>query len=187
MERFVGAFIHGDVAPDGEPTSATNLTLSFVDDSLTGTLSFEAPTESWDGDELAGELSYKVSADGELMTEGKVAAGAIATTSEFTLTQGNHEVSVVLANEAGEGLNAIVSAWIGNDAPVNVADIKVAAEGYNVNISWTAPEIGLHQGYINPEEVTYTVIRQPVNVVVAENITANSVTDVITESKLAKY
>lgn len=187
-ERWGGAYIAKEEVEEGTPAAATNLVLSFPEASLEGTLTFDAPTQTADDDDLSGEtLRYEVKADDETVAEGAVLAGETVTTDTFTVAPGKHIISVALSNEKGTGLSASTSFWFGSDAPAGVENLSASNDGYTVTLSWDAPAVSVHGGYFNPSDVTYTVTRMPDNVVVAENIKETSVTDVIESKKVAKY
>lgn len=81
------------------------------------------------------------------------------------------------------GLYSLSSAapWEGPDHPVAPIGISVSgtrtADSYKAEISWTAPDKGLHGGEVNPADLTYTITRLPDNTVVAEGLQGTSFTD----------
>ncbi len=187
-ERWGGAYIAQVVVDEGTPAAASNLTINFPMGTLTGTVTFDAADISVDDEDLTGTvLDYVVNCDDEVVAQGKVNAGATITSDPFTLTEGYHDITIVLSNEMGDGMPSKLSYWFGNDAPANVNNLTAINDGYSVNISWSAPTQGVHNGYFDPEAVTYNVIRMPDNVLVAENLTETSYTDEISSKKVAKY
>ncbi len=188
MERWGGAYIPQVIVDEGTPAAATNLVINFQEGSLTGTVTFDASSESVDYEDLTGTtLGYALSCDNEVIATGEVAAGSTITTDAFTVTGGYHEIKIVLSNEMGEGIPAKTTYWFGNDAPSNVNDIIATNDKYTVNISWSAPTASLHNGYFNADEVTYKITRMPEDLVVAENLKETSFTDEISSKKVAKY
>ncbi len=188
LERWGGAYIPQVIVDEGTPAAATNLVINFQEGSLTGTVTFDASSESVDYEDLTGTtLGYALSCDNEVIATGEVAAGSTITTDAFTVTGGYHEIKIVLSNEMGEGIPAKTTYWFGNDAPANVNDIIATNDKYTVNISWSAPTASLHNGYFNADEVTYKITRMPEDLVVAENLKETSFTDEISSKKVAKY
>jgi len=187
-EQWGGAYIAGAEIDEGTPAGALNLSVSFPNASLDGTVSFEAPVVTAEDDDIRGTtLNYTVAVDDNVVANGTVIAGEAATSDKFTVTPGNHIVSVVLSNENGEGVPASMSYWFGNDAPAAVGNIILSKQDNSVSISWEAPARSMHDGYYNPEEVTYTVTRMPEQTVVAQNIKETDCVDNIGDKPVAKY
>ena len=161
-DYFGDMVIVGEPAAAGSPAKATNLTANFEDDSLSGTFSFTAPTETFDHQELTGELSYTLTYGAENGTaqtvQGKVDAGATITLP-LTLNEGGNVIfSVKLANEAGEGQTATLTQWIGPDAPKAPTNVllSISEEG-QVSLSWTAPTECVNGGFMGT--LTYNIYR----------------------------
>ena len=74
--------------------------------------------------------------------------------------------------------------WSGPDYPAApadfTADIEQNGEYLTAQLSWTAPTTGIHNGEITPEALTYTLVRMPEAVTVAEGLTECSYTDSFT-------
>lgn len=162
-EEFVSLWAGAVVVVAGAPAAATDLKATFEGGATTGKFSFKAPTTTHDGSPLSGTLNYVVKIDGKQATNGTVEAGATAT-SDVTTTQGQHEFTVVLSNDKGEGDEArAIKQYVGKDTPglcKNVALTRDDATGELV-LTWEAPEAGTHGGYYNPAEVKYRVKRMP--------------------------
>lgn len=186
-ERWGGAYIAQVEVDEGTPAAPTDLAIDFTKGALNGKVTFTAPTVTSDDDDLTGTLNYVVTCDDEEVAKGTVEAGATATTDAFTVTDGYHDIAVVLSNENGDGLPAKTTFWFGNDAPSNVLDLKAENERFTVNLSWTAPTQSLHNGYFDPEGVTYKVTRMPDEVVVAQDLKETSYKDEIASKKVARY
>ena len=161
-DYFGDMVIVGEPAAAGSPAKATNLTANFEDDSLSGTFSFTAPTETFDHQELTGELSYTLTYGAENGTaqtvQGKVDAGATITLPLTLNEGGNVTFSVKLANEAGEGQTATLTQWIGPDAPKAPTNVllSISEEG-QVSLSWTAPTECVNGGFMGT--LTYNIYR----------------------------
>jgi len=187
-EQWAGAYIATAATEEGAPGTPDNLVLSFPEGALTGTLTFNAPAVNENDDDLSGTtLNYTVKNDEETVAQSTVVAGETATTKNFTVTTGYHNISVMLSNDKGESNPANIQMWFGNDSPNSVTGISLSADNNKIDLSWTAPETGSHNGYINSAEVTYTVTRTPDNVVVAKDIKATKYTDLIESKTTTKY
>lgn len=175
-EEFTGLYIPAPVVDDDAP-AAVKLATDFAGGALSGNLVFTAPTLSHCGRKLTGTLTMEVDLDGVPFMTRDVAAGE-AQSLAATLTEGIHSYSVYFSNSYGEGPRTAMSWYVGVDAPGVVGDLKVEAnaEGEPV-ISWTAPTAGRNGGYVDPAQLTYTVVRMPEGFTVAKGIISTSFTD----------
>ena len=85
---------------------------------------------------------------------------------------------VSATNSVGEGLSASVDAWIGTAIPAAPGDVSLTSQGDNGLVTWQSPEAGLYGGYFLPENTTFSLVRLPDNIVVAENISETQFLDV---------
>lgn len=169
-EQFVAVWTLDNDAPDGAPAQVDNLKLTYdKDGGLEGTISFDVPTTTFDGKQLGNAVLY-VWLDGEIIKTGEVKPGE-KIALPVSLTEGNHYVAVNLSNANGYSPLASVAQYAGYDVPQKVGNLVFAydkTEGKN-SVSWTAPEGGVNSGYIDYDNLTYTVVRMPDSVTVAEN------------------
>ena len=99
-------------------------------------------------------------------------------------------VSRFSGNEEIVGLYSLssVSPWEGPDVPTPPQDVALSYADGVMQLSWTAPAAGLHNGELDPDALTYTVTRYPDNVVVAERFAATSFSEAYaSESMKAVY
>lgn len=98
-------------------------------------------------------------------------------TDESPLT-GVNTYYVVPCRVSGElGVPDSVRCYVGLDVPAAVSNATLVKSGDNMEISWTAPTQGVNKGYINTDEVTYTITRMPDEKVVATGVKGTSYTD----------
>ena len=161
----------GDEAP-GKPTdlkvvpadkgarkaelSWTNPTVNFVNEELTSIGSVvvernDVEVAVFDNVKIGEKMSFvddKINADGEC------------------------KYSVYARNANGNGSKATEYVYVGIDVPVEPTNIRLAVGEFcqSAEITWNASNGGLHNGFINTDEITYKVIRMPDAVVVANNI-----------------
>ncbi len=81
------------------------------------------------------------------------------------------------ANNAGEGLAASASAFVGHDVPAEPLNVHLDPAGNNAIITWEEPVEGLNGGYYDGENLSYTITRHPDETVVAEDHTESSYLD----------
>lgn len=186
-EEVVGLFIPNKGTMSSTPAKPSDLTVNFPDGKLQGTVSFVMPSTMVDGGTMSGQIGYTVSIDDVEVLSGTANAGASVTTESFTVAGGKHKVAVAASNTVGVGPETAQSLWFGNDAPEAVSDLKVAASGNQMTVSWTAPTKGLNEGYFCADSLSYTIVRNPGEVVVAERTKATSVVDEINDESMNTY
>ena len=144
------------------PDSVKNLQLTAAQDGdLIVTIDFDAPTVANDGTELQS-LSRIVITRGEqqdlVTTLTDVEPGKHYTVVDEDAVNGNVVYSVTAYNEAGAGLTATASVYVGTDAPAAPQQVALAdnLDG-TATLSWQAPLQGQNGGYVDTEELTYNV------------------------------
>ena len=159
--------------------------------SLSATVSFEAPAISTAGTAIEMLSKVEVKRDGEVIeTRENVPAGETVTVEDTAVeTAGMHTYSVVtyLGEEASDEASA--SAWIGADVPAAPASVKARKNGDSeVEIGFEPVTEGVNGGYIDLDNLTYTVTRMPDAVVIADGTTETSVVDAgVDEIALQRY
>lgn len=172
---LVNMYIAAPEAEDGAPAAVEDLSVSFTGESLTGTVGFSMPVMSYDGEPLSGNLSYTVYADGDIAVTGEASPGA-AVSREVTVTGGDMTFKVTASNAGGEGAPSEKSLYVGPDTPLPVTDPEFSYNPDNgqVSLSWTPPTTGTHGITLTQSNLTYRIVRQPGDVVVAENHPSSS-------------
>ena len=181
-------YIPAPATSKGAPAAAENLKGEFTGTGTDVKVTFTAPTETFGGSALSGELTWSLTIDGkapETNATGKInARGSFEQT--YTMERGTRKISVVLSNAEGAGPKADAEVFAGFDTPKAVTGISLAADGNAVTISWQAPE-SENGGVLDTENITYTVTRYPGAVNVVEKTKNLSVTDNIPEGPIAEY
>lgn len=184
-EQIVGMYALPPAANDGAPAKVTDLACNFTGASTTGTVTFTAPSKTFRDAELTGKVAYVI-ADGDKELATAETEPGTAISKEVTLAEGSHDITVYTKNSEGKSEDASVTLWVGYDDPTAVTDIKVSTvEGTKttkVNLTWTAPEKGVHDGYFDKNELKYDVVRLPDYKKVATGITECSANDELDES-----
>lgn len=179
-EEVQGLFIPIPAALPLAPAVATDLRLAFEGAALEGSVSFRAPFLTYDeSDDLYGELTYYVYADGEQVATGTTKPG-IMTDAPFAVpTEGAHAITVRTANGVGLSPAAHCSQWFGYDYPTAVTNLKAVEgeENGKVVVSWVAPTTTQHNGYLASESMSYKVVRMPDGVM--QTTSATTLTDVV--------
>ncbi|MDE6277280.1 MAG: choice-of-anchor J domain-containing protein, partial [Muribaculaceae bacterium] len=177
-EEFTGLFIPEPVVADAAPAPAEALKAEFLADDLSGQLGFSVSSKTQAGADLSGSLTADITLDGEDFATLDVQPGQTVAIPAGPLAEGIHNFGVALSNAAGQSSRMAMSFFVGMDAPAAVSGLKLTADAQgNPFISWTAPDAGRNDGYIDPSKITYRVVRMPEGLTVADGISTTSFTD----------
>ena len=177
----------GKTADENAPAKAENLIATFANGSTSGTLTFTAPSKTYGGADLTGNLDYVVSVNNVETANGTTSAGEATTVSLTDVPEGMVKFSVVTANAAGLSPKSNVSAWVGYDVPVAPANVNLVVDAdKKATVTWDAVTEGMHSGYV--AGVTYDVVRiaGKDSTTIATGINATTATDQIS-GPLASY
>lgn len=169
---FAGAVPEAPIPADGAPGYITDAVYNFPDGSLSGTLTFTAPSKTFAGKNLSGQLTYSV-LDGDVeIAQGTVTAGQSASVSVAVAETGIHDLCLALTNSKGRSPRSFTHLYIGNDSPARPEDAVLVYDDAtgNVSITWTPVETSVNDGYFNPTEVTYRVKDLVTGTIVADNL-----------------
>jgi len=170
-EQVTGFFFHTTARPLA-PASVKEVAITPDGATTNYTVSFTMPTNTADGTGFAdAALTYLVMVNGEQAASAEAQAGTEVNIPLSIATPGKVYVSVFAVNASGRSEESTCSAWIGNDIPGRVPGIS-AVYDYSLQkfmISWQMPE-GVNGGYVDPEQVSYTVVRYPDGITVADGI-----------------
>ena len=144
-----------------------DLKLEYTDASLAGKVSFAMPATCFDGSTLSGDLEYTLWVDDVQMKSGKAKAGQQMSINHTFATEGYHWAKLSVKNATGRAPHCGARAWIGNDDAV-ATDVVATVDNQVAEISWKAPVIGIHGGYVASDKVSYIVTRQQDGVLVYE-------------------
>ncbi len=126
---------------------------------LNATLTFKAPTKSFDGKDLTGDVKVTAMRDGEVVGETTLAPGASGSIVDNNAVNGVNNYVLLSSNAAGDGDKVEVSCRCGEDAPSYVKNVKFTTSPDNISttLSWEAPTEGMNGGYVDPSKLTYTI------------------------------
>lgn len=149
---------------------------------LSVTLSWTNPTKTWNRralTDLAQVYVYRDAMQGEPAAKLDATAGQQMSWQDTGATNGVHTYYIVGVNTAGKkGVPEVIEAFVGKDVPGPVANLSATTtDGKTVDLSWEVPARGDNDGWYDKGSLKYTIIRQPDNKVVAQDLTARSFTD----------
>lgn len=187
IKQIYGLVIPAAQAADEAPAAAENLSATFENGSLNGEIRFTAPTTTYAGDVLAGNLTYTVQANGTQIAQAEVAPGEEVVVNA-AVEEGINTFLVTTSNEAGESPKARVSLYVGYDTPQAPTDVTLAisAEGA-VELTWTAPAAGINNGYLDALTYNVYVVTKDEKTQVATGLTECTYTTTIEVGELANY
>ena len=174
---------------DGAPAEVTDFSVSFSGGSLTGTASFTAPTETFSGDTMSGELKYYILADTDTIKSGEAQTGESVST-EITVSQnGETQFTLLTRNAAGfSRATEPIKMYVGIDIPNPPTNVVLTVDDTKkVSLTWTAPVAGVHGGYFDSQALVYDVVRYPGQISVATDLTACAFNENLPDGPLAAY
>ncbi len=168
---LVNMYIAPMEADDDAPAAVSKLKAEFTGEMTTGNVMFTMPTLSYSGDKLTGTLDYTIYADGQEVASGSAQAGEQVTKQVTVDSEGKDvELCVKAKNTAGEGAQQKLTMYIGRDVPLTVSNLKLSynPETEFMRLTWEAPVKGKHDLTLTQANLSYNVIRQPDNILVAD-------------------
>ncbi len=130
-------------------------------------VSFVMPERTNDNStELEGKISYKVAYGETIVAQGGAAPGEkVEMVLDNLPLQQLISLSVVAANDNGDSGASNVDVWAGKDTPQPVENLMLSIGADNMaTVTWNAPKGGVHGGYVNLDELRYSISRMPGNV-----------------------
>ncbi len=127
---------------------------------LSATLSWTNPTQNAVGDKLS-QIAIGIYRDNHLIDAlaDNIVPGETSTYEDNNVTTGTHTYSIITKTNEGESRPVSKTTYIGEDIPATVSDLIAYIEKGKTVLTWKAPATGINKGYINPENITYTIVR----------------------------
>lgn len=183
-EEFSGLYIPAPLANEDAPAATSAQKVSFSDGSLTGTVSFTMPTTTYANEALSGSLTYHVYVNDSLYTSGTANAGETAQATITVPEDGEYTIRTSAENSVGEGPRTDkTTLWIGYDQPLAPTSVAFTLDKNVTKVSWKAPVKGTNGGYVD-SNLTYNIVRMPDSVVIAQGVTATTVSDTIPDQTM---
>lgn len=175
-EEVVGMFIPAAEADDKAPGYPSEPALSFSRGALNGSVTFTAPATLFDGSAASGDLSYTITANGNNIADGITQYGKKTVVNISFPKADTYTVSVKCTNDAGTGPEKETKAFIGKDTPV-MGEVRATRSGLDISLEWDAVTISANGGWIDADNMRYTVVRLPDNKVIASSTSLTSASD----------
>ncbi len=175
-QEVVGMFIPAPDADDAAPDVVTDLSLDFTGGSLSGNVSFTMPSTTFGGEAGTGNISYVVETNGTTAASGAKAYGEAVSVPVTLSAPGSYTFKVYASNAFGDGPATEATMFVGNDLPV-APQLTAAISNGVVTLSWEPVTESANGGYIDADNITYTVKRLPDGKIIADGTKETSVTD----------
>lgn len=177
-ETFFVPAAASDLSVAAAPQGELKATVSWVNPTMTtaGTgLSSISKVEVYRGDDLIHQIADPVPGEQKSFDDTPEASGTYI-----------YKIIAYLDGNAGEEAT-VQSPWIGEDIPCAVSEVVLAIDGDGrPEITFVAPTAGVNGGYFDAGAVTFSIVRNPDEVMVAENYGETSFIDE-SELSLASY
>lgn len=142
------------------PDQVTNLAVEAdPQGALSTQITFTAPTKRLNGDKLDQITGFQLRRTGKIVAEIPAAApGTEVTFTDQTAYNGINVYSVAAVNDQGASFFcAPVATYVGEDMPVAPGRKNTETLDHAVRFNWEAPERGRFGGYLNHNQLTYTL------------------------------
>lgn len=181
-DEIMGMFVPDPAAEDGAPAECEDIRFDFDGSSLSGNVALKTPSTFFDGTAGSGELVVTVLVNDEQMGSSEAGWGAdVRIPVDLSLTgAGKYTFTVFASNEVGMGPKTKVKdVWIGADTPEATKATLTYVNG-NMEVSWLPVTASVNGGYLDLDNLTYTV-KDKDGVVVAEGLSVTSFSQAVAE------
>lgn len=187
-EQVTGLYIPSSATSLKAPEKCKNVNVEFPDGSIAGQVSLVSPSLLYDGKTAGtGNLTICVEANGELIASVAAQWGEPVTLPIQVDEAGMYTFNIYARNNSGNGSPASVGPiFVGSDTPA-ATSATLSYENGKMQLSWLPVTSSVNGGWIDLENLSYTIVRYPDAVTVAENVKLTafseeiSVPDVVTE------
>ena len=164
------------------PYPAENLQAVFENGSLSGKITFTSPASNLNGLQ-SDYLDYTVTdaSTGAVLATGTCGYSEEVGTAVTVPADGWYDFEVTMACGTNTAAPAPLRAYVGKDSPVAPRIEPIEITDNVVTLRWNQVTAGLNGGYVDPDAITYSVVRYPDGTPVADHISATSITDAVPE------
>ncbi len=161
FEEIVGMFIEAPAFSDKVPEAVTDLKFTpSLEGSLNGIVSCVAPTENKKGENLSGTVKVTIYSGMEKILEQDVTPGTTIRKNNYTFDANKlYTLYAVASNSEGESPKQSITIYVGKDVASAPSNVTLSIQEKQATLTWTAPRIGLQDGYIDPTQVSYKIVR----------------------------
>lgn len=179
-EELCGLYVQPAAAQQDAPAAVSDLKVTFDGASLSGSVSFKAPTTCFNGTTASGVLNYEIQVDNETVARGVTECGAAVSESVTLPRAGEYQIAVTVSNSAGTSPVAKTVVYAGHDAPV-APEVEARYADGCFTVTWNPVTAGVHGGYVDAGSICYDVTRYPDEAVVAQGVKETTLVDAVAE------
>lgn len=180
--QIIGLNAGDNVYDDKAPAAPTDMKFNFNGADLFGDVSFTLPTKTVDGTPLTGKLKGQLDMNLKYVPfSGN--PGETVTLKVYLSAERYYKFSAYVEQDGKRSPRVSDEHWVGADRPILPENPVLNVKDNVATLTWKAPEKGIHGGYVNPDEMTYTVIRYPEGKYDAEDIKDCSFTEPVDMTK----
>lgn len=181
-EEVTGLAFWGQGKSNQAPAKVNGLDIVYGQGSMAGTISLTAPVKNIAGQDLDpdSKLTCHILVDHQELITRELAPNESATYTLALNGSGKKMFNVYCSNSHGDGINEYRQVFVGNGTPSAPANITWNLEGMHSVIAWSGVTTSADGGFVNPSDITYTVVRMPDGHVVATDIKKTTVEEDIT-------
>lgn len=145
-------------------------------------ISFKAPTTLMNGNNMEeGGISsihlYRGDDPKPLHVFDHPANGETISYLDENVPNGKNVYRIMTLNETGNSAGLVQSVWVGEDFAMNPEDFNVQLVGDSCIFTWKAPKKGFNNGYIDYDNLTYTIMYIVDNVLADHLVLASGIKD----------
>ena len=142
---------------DNGPVAATIKSVEIDHQNPAGTIVYVMPTRLADGNEAPSSMIWTAVCGGVTQT-GTAGPGEEVTVVYSGLTEGEQNFTFRASTEDAKGASRVENRWVGADTPDAPGSVLLSnVSGGNYRLTWTAPEKGTHNGYLDSDNLLYAV------------------------------
>lgn len=172
-------------ADSNVPAAVKDFKVSFSGGSHDGVATFTMPTATVGGQNITGNISYTITANGATVSTGSAAPGSSVSADMLAVGKGDVSFKLKLTTDAGSSPEVAVSSWVGYGIPSSPANVSLTNEGNTVTLKWDSVTTTTNNAPLGT--ITYDVVRYPDEITVAHDLTATTFSQQLSSSQLTSY
>ena len=189
--QIVSLYVKQNLVADGAPAAPMGVGKDFAGGSLSGNITFTAPSTTASGTALSGELGYEVTIDNQVLATGKTQPGAKVSAPVTIGKEGTTRFLVSCSNAEGKGKEVAYTTYIGFDDTSVPENVKTEFDDKgNVKLTWDAPDSTLNGGFFDKDALKYDVVCHRLEkpaYTVAENLQSRQFSLTLPADEYVKY
>lgn len=157
---LTGMYVPVAESDDIAPGECSDISCSFPEGALSGTVTLTTPTTLFDGSAPVGNMTVNILGNGEKLASAEAEYGSVITVPVTVAAEGIYEFEVYASNDAGDGPRKdLLGIYVGNDTPIaTTPTLSFNNETSMATLTWLPVNSSVNGGYVDFEKLTYTVL-----------------------------